>query len=63
MGEFLESFVWSSMDHSKDNFKIIILVSSLTTSKKIIITIPHVFKQLPPFYNYFALFPYPPTWI
>jgi hypothetical protein len=21
MGDFLESFVWSSMDHSKDNFK------------------------------------------
>ncbi len=26
MGDFLESFIWLSMDHSKDNFKNIYLI-------------------------------------
>jgi len=76
MGDFLESFIWSSMDHSKDclknnyfifNFQALLHFFLITFSFPMIFfnshLLPFLITTSIPFYNYFIHFFYPPTWI
>jgi hypothetical protein len=55
MGDFLESFIWSSMDHSKDHFRNYYLIFKLNYFISFLIT-TSILKLL-------HSFPYTSTWI